>query len=197
MTKHYNSTRKMVICAILCAIIVVLQLLSYVIHIGTFNLSLVLIPIVMGGILLGPGYGALFGAVFGIVTVATSITGLDAGGSMLYAANPFMLFVLCISKGALAGFCSSGIYKLAVKCKANEIVSTVLAAITAPVVNTGVFCAITVLFYMDVLKQWAGGTDILTYIFLGLIGINFIIELGLNIILCPMLKTTVKAFKKM
>ena len=38
---------RMVQVAMLAAIIVVLQLLSYVIKIGTFNLSLVLIPIVV------------------------------------------------------------------------------------------------------------------------------------------------------
>ena len=57
-----NNITKMVQVAILMAIIVVLQLLSYVIKIGTFNLSLVLVPIVVGAVLFGKKTGAFLGA---------------------------------------------------------------------------------------------------------------------------------------
>ena len=52
--------------SLLAALIVVLQLMSYGIKIGTFNLSLVLIPLVVGGVLFGVRSGALLGGIFGV-----------------------------------------------------------------------------------------------------------------------------------
>ena len=47
--------------AILLALVIVLQIFGSYIRIGTVNLSLVLIPVVLGGMLLGPLAGTVFG----------------------------------------------------------------------------------------------------------------------------------------
>ena len=176
-----------------CAIIVVLQLLSYVIKIGAFNLSLVLIPIVLGAYLYGPKAGAVLGAAFGVTVTICCFTGMDAGGYILVSASPLLTSAICLVKGMAAGF-SAGIVSKLLKGK-NESLAITVAAIISPIVNTGLFCTAMFLFFKDILTEWAGGTDLVTYIIVGLTGVNFLIELLLNIIAAPSLLRITKAIK--
>ena len=186
---------KMVQVSILMAIIVVLQLLSYVIKIGTFNLSLVLIPIVVGAVMFGPKTGAWLGFVFGAVVTACCVSGMDAGGAILWNANPFLTAAICLIKGTAAGWVA-GLIATAFKNSRTPWVGIILAALAAPVVNTGLFLlGLSTCFY-DVLVAWAGGQEILYYVVFGLVGINFIIEFALNAILSPTVTAIVKALKK-
>ena len=52
------------------------------------------------------------------------------------------------------------------------------------------------IFFKDILASWAGGTDIVTYVLVGLVGINFIIELVINVVFGPSLLRVAKALKK-
>ena len=192
----------MVEMAMLLAIVIVLQLLGGAIKMPflPFSFSLVLIPIVIGSIVLGSYHGMVLGAAFGIVVVIQCITGADAGGFILWGINPFLTALICVVKGAAAGFVPGLIYK-AITRKADEnskkrIVASVLAAASAPIINTGLFLIGLSVFFYDTLVAWAGGTQILVYVFTGLVGINFIIELVLNIVLAPVISTVVKAVNK-
>lgn len=181
-----KTTRKSMNVAILglfTAIIIVLQLLSYTIKIGNFNLSLVLIPIVLAAVLYGPKHSSLLGAVFGIVVTVASFSGLDGGGFILFNANPWLTTLICLGKGFFAGL-FAGLAATPLK-KKNTYLAVLVAAIITPVTNTGLFVASMFLFFRDILAQWAGGSDIVTYAIVGLVGVNFIIEFSLNIILSP------------
>ena len=190
-----NNIVKMVQVSILMAIIVVLQLLSYVIKIGTFNLSLVLIPIVVGAVMFGPKTGAWLGFVFGAVVTACCVSGMDVGGAILWNANPFLTAAICLIKGTAAGWVA-GLIATAFKNSRTPWVGIVLAALAAPVVNTGLFLVGLSTCFYDVLVAWAGGQEILYYVVFGLVGINFIIEFALNAILSPTVTAIVKALKK-
>lgn len=176
------------------AVIVVLQLLSYFIKIGTFNLSLVLIPVVLGAYLYGEKIGAVLGAVFGVTVTVCCFTGLDAGGYILVSASPFLTSLVCIVKGAAAGFVAGLVPKAFGNRKTTATI--MLSAIAAPLVNTGLFVGAMFLFFGDILASWAGGTNIVTYAIVGLVGINFIIELVLNVVMAPSLLRVSKAIKK-
>ena len=189
-----KKSQKTAIYGLFAALIVVLQLLSYVVKIGTFNLSLVLIPIVLGAYLYGPKVGAIFGGVFGAVVVICCVTSLDAGGYILFSASPILTSLVCLVKGIAAGFTAGLVSKF--MSKANSLLTIMLAAVVAPVVNTGIFILSLLLFFKDILAAWAGGTDLVTYILVGLIGVNFLIELLINVIMAPSLLTVKKALKK-
>ena len=73
--------------AVLAALVVVLQLLSSVIKIGTVSITLTLIPIVVGAAFYGPGAGAILGTVFGLVVTINSATGADTGGNLVFLAQ--------------------------------------------------------------------------------------------------------------
>ena len=179
---------------ILTAIVIVLQIFTTFVRFGPFSITLALVPIVVGAAMYGVGAGAYLGAVFSAVVVVMCITGGDVGGFMVWSANPFMCVVMCMLKGTMAGLCAGAVYK-ALSGK-NKYVATILAALVSPIVNTGIFIIGMLLFFKDTLAAWAGGSDLLTYIILGLTGVNFLVELGVNMILSPIVVKIVDAVKK-
>lgn len=186
--KHKSSrskTVRMVQLAVLSAVIIVLQMLSYsILKIGTISISLVLIPVVAGGFALGPASGAFLGFVFGAVTLVGCITGVDVGGNILFTANPFITSLICLGKGVLCAWLPSLLYR-ALRRRSGAYWVDLVCAGLCPVVNTSVFLAITLLFFRDILTTWAAGTALLTYVIVGLVGINFVVEFCLNIFLAP------------
>ncbi len=179
---------------ILTAIVIALQVFTTFVHFGPFSITLALIPIVVGAAMYGIGAGAYLGAVFSVIVIIMSMTGGDPGGFMVWSANPLMCIVLCMVKGTMAGF-EAGIHYKALE-KTNKIVAAVAAALISPVVNTGIFVIGMMIFFKETLVAWAGGTNIIVYIIFGLTGINFLIELGVNIILSPAVVQIVDAVKK-
>lgn len=170
--------------ALLMGLIVVLQLLSGMIPpVGGFTISLVLIPIVLGGALFGAKAGALLGGTFGLIVMIGCITGTDAGGTMVFQANPILCFLVVMGKGILAGLASGCVYGL-LKGK-NPYGAMVAAAIVCPVVNTGTFVICMLTFFKDVLAAWAGGGNIIAYVLTGLVLANFLPELLINVIFSP------------
>ena len=178
-TKHYD-TRNLVLLAILTAIVIALQLLGAFIRFGTFSISLVLMPIAIGAALLGVLAGAWLGLVFGIVVLVSG----DAG--IFLAIDPAATVFIVLLKGALAGLAAGFAYKLLEGL--NRTLAALAAAIVCPIVNTGIFIAGCYIFFLPTLTEWAGAANavsVTAFIFLGMVGINFLLELGVNIVLSP------------
>ncbi len=193
---------RMVQMAMLIALVVVLQIISAMIPpVGGVSITLTLVPVVVGAILFGRKGGALLGFSFGLIVLINCMTGLDVGGNILWNANPFLTAVICFVKGIAAGFVPALLYE-AVKGKKESVgsgrkyVAALVAALSAPVANTGLFVCGMLLFFMETLRAWAGGTDLASYILLGLAGVNFLVEFLINIILTPAIVRIVEAVKK-
>jgi len=193
--KHSNIS-KYVTLALLSAIIVVLQLLAGSLKIGPVSFTLVLIPIVVGSAFFGKGAGAILGGVFGAIVYVGCANGTDFGGNVLFNANPYLCLLICMVKGCMCGFCAGAVYAFFAKKKFCPQISVILAAVTAPIVNTGLFCLGMVVFYRDVLIDWAAGENVLVYMLVGLTGINFLVELGINLVSAPAITTIIGAVKK-
>ena len=175
---------KMVGIAFMMALIFVMQSISGMIPpIGGFSISLVLIPIVLGAAIYGPGAGALLGATFGAIVYINCVTGADPGGAMVFQASPVLCFLVVMGKGTLAGLAAGAVYKL-LKGK-SAYVAMLVAAIVCPLVNTGVFVASMFLFFIDVLAAWAQGGNLVGYVLTGLVLANFVPELIINIVFSP------------
>lgn len=169
---------------LLMALVVVMQFIGGMIPpIGGFSISLVLIPIVLGSAIYGPGAGALLGGTFGVVVTINCITGADIGGQMVFQSSPILCILVVMGKGVLAGLASGLVYK-AFK-KLNPYVAMFLAAAVCPVVNTGTFVICMMTFFKDVLAAWAGGGDIIAYVLSGLVLCNFVPELIINLVFSP------------
>jgi len=174
------DTKKLVLLALFTAIVILLQLLGSFIKLGPFSISLVLMPIAVGAALIGSLAGAWLGLVFGFVVLASG----DA--NLFLAINPAATIAVVLLKGVLAGFIAGLIYKLI--SGISKIVASVATAIACPIINTGVFVIGCYAFFLPDLTQWGeafGSPSVTAYIFLGMIGINFLIEAGVNLVLSP------------
>ncbi len=181
--------------SILTALIVVLQLMSYSIKIGPFGLSLVLIPIVIGGALFGIRSGAILGGVFGVVVVLCCVFGMDVGGNMLWSINPLLTALICIGKGVTAGAAGAAV-SAAFNKMGKPTTGVFLSAITVPVVNTGLFLSMLSLCFYDTLVLWAAGQNVVYYVLTGIILVNFVPELLLNMVLAPVAQRVIAAVRR-
>ena len=127
MSNSTEKTRRLVGLSIFTALVIVLQLVATFVKIGAFPVTLTLVPIVVGAALYGPKAGAWLGFVFGVVVLIACITNADATGGLLWNLNPFMTALLCIVKGAAAGWVAALVYKALEKTGAVGDETTVLA----------------------------------------------------------------------
>jgi uncharacterized membrane protein len=191
-----KKIEKMVGVSLLIAVMLVLQFLAsaFPVKIGPVSLSLVLIPIVLGAATYGVAAGGTLGGAFGVMTYIFCVNGMDAGGHMVFQASPILCFIVVMAKGILCGIAAGSVYQLL--CKKSGYWAMVCAAIVCPLVNTGIFLAGMFLWFMDVLKVWAGGSDVAGYVLSGLIVINFLPELTINIVFSPASQRILRAIKK-
>ncbi len=190
MNSKSVETRVLTGVAIFTAIVIVLQLLGAFIRFGPFSISLVMIPIVVGAALYGPAAGAWLGLAFGIVVLISG----DAGAFL--AVNPLGTIITVVTKGVLAGWISGLIYKALSK---HEVPAALAASIAAPVINTGVFLIGCLIFFMPTITEWAtaaGAKNVGTFMIVGLVGINFLIELALNLVLSSTITQLIRIGKK-
>ena len=105
-----------------------------------------------------------------------------------------MTVIVCLLKGTAAGYVAGLVYRAI--SKKNALAGVIVAAAAAPVVNTGLFVLAMLLFYQPQLQAWAGDTAVATYIVTGLVGVNFLLELGVNLVLSPTITRLIAAGKK-
>lgn len=189
-----NKGSNVAVVGIFAALVIVLQLVSGFVKIGNISITLTLVPIVLGAVLYGYKVGAALGGIFGVIVVICCVTGLDVGGSMLIQANPVVTVLICLVKGVMSGLLPGLVYKAVGKNK--QYLGTVLSAIVAPIGNTGLFLLGMILFFKDTLVMWADGSDTVYYIFTGLVGINFIVEMIVNAVAAPVLFRVSKAVRR-
>lgn len=187
-----TSIKMLAMGAVLTALVIILQFMGAFVRLGMFQISLVLIPIVIGAALCGPFMGAWLGFVFGMVVL------LNGDAAPFLAVNAIGTIITVLVKGTLCGLIAGYAYKLFAKW--NATVGTFAAAFVCPIVNTGVFLLGCVLFFMPTITEWAAGagygSDAVAYMFLGLAGGNFLFELLFNLVLSPVIVRLLKISKK-
>ena len=186
-----TKTKKMVGVALFTAIVVVLQFLGGGIKVGgMFSISLVLIPIVVGAAIYGWQAGAWLGFAFGVAVLLSG----DAAAFLVVDLMATIFVVLV--KGTICGLMAGLAYKA--MARINNRLAVYIAAILCPVCNTGIFLLGCQLFFYDTISQWGealGFDNAYAYMFLGLAGINFIIEIIVNIILAPVIVRLIRIGK--
>lgn len=164
------NVRKLTYLAMLTALVVVLQLVIAPIIGAATGLSpaLVLIPIVLGVSACGIGAGAWLGFVFSLIVIfdPTTIPFLDY--------NAFLTVLLVFVKGIGAGAVAGALFKAL--SKLNKYLAVVVAAISAPIANTGIFVIGCLLFFREL-------TGVGVYSLF--ITANFALEITINAVLVP------------
>ena len=183
---HKSNTQYMVTLSLLIALTVVLQFVGAMLPpIGPTSLSFVLIPILIGGLVLGVKAGGILGLAFGVVTVIRGLAGLDVLTThlMFYgdkASNMLLTILVCIVKSVAAGVIPPLAHRILyhVIPRGSVWVSSALA----PIVNTGLFM-IGMLFLLEPLTALVG--DAVYFLFFTILLFNFLPELVINLIAAP------------
>lgn len=185
-----NKTMMLTTMGLLTAIVVVLQAMAIAIRFGVFNITLVLVPIVVGAALYGWKAGAWLGFVFGVVVLFT-----DAGAFL--AINVPGTIITVLLKGTLAGAAAGLIYSLL--SRKNDILGVIGAGIVSPIVNTGIFLLGCLVFFYGTIAQWAAGAgfeNVGVYMVTAFVGLNFVVELAINLVLSSAIVLILKVAKK-
>ena len=184
---------KIVLTGLLMAVVVILQLFASAIPLGTTTFSLVLIPIVLGAMLIGPVPGAILGLTFGAVVVIVGLTGADVFTNTLLNLHPIITTILCLAKGAFAGLGAGLIYKLLAN-KIPPLAASFISSASAPIINTGLFVLGVLLMSKTIVENFAAeGQTAIYFLVIVCAGVNFIVEFAVNLIFAPALASIVRA----
>ncbi len=185
-----TNTRTLTMAAVLTALTVLLQYMGSFVKLGPFSISLVLIPIVIGAATCGVKIGAWLGFVFGGVVL------LSGDAAAFLAVDVLGTIITVLAKGTLCGLLAGLAFKGIKKITKNDYISAMVSAVVCPLVNTGVFLVGCLLFFMDTITMWAGGTNVGHYMIFVLVGANFIFELLFNIIFAPAVVQIIKVVNR-
>jgi len=182
-----SKTTTIVGVGLLTAIVIVLQALAINIRFGIFSITLVLAPIIVGAALYGYLAGAWLGFVFGVVVLLT-----DA--SLFLAISVPGTIITCLLKGIMAGLLAGVVYKALENV--NKTLAVIVAAVVAPIANTGIFLLGCVLFFLETVQGWAGDANVATFMLTSFVGLNFVVELAINLVLSSAIVRIVQISKK-
>jgi len=187
-----EKTRRLAGLALFTALIVILQLLGSFIRFSPVSVSLVALPIVVGAAVYGSAAGLWLGFVFGMVVLLSG----DAAAFFAFSVPGTLLTVLV--KGIACGGLAGVVY--AWLAQKNRTLAAVTAAIVCPVVNTGVFLLGCRIFFLPMLADMAQnlgfGDNVGRFMIIGLVGVNFLAELGINIVLSPVILRLIRIGRK-
>jgi len=188
--------KKIIVMALLSASVIILQLLSGLVSsMLPFSISLVLIPVSIAAWYYGVKGGLIVGGTFGVIVFLQCLFGLDKGGAtMIYQWNqPIETAAVTIGRALLLGLALGLLSKFKTKFKPYKYIY----AAFAPIINTTLFVAMyAVLFNSHFLEAASTADNILSFIIIGFVGINFLIELAVNlVILPPVLKALSKSIR--
>ena len=189
--RSLTNVKNLTLLALMTALVAVFQCIGLIIPIG-FNVgAFALVPIVLGAAMLGPVAGLWLGFIFGLVVIVTG------QASAFYAFGVVQTVIVVLLKGALAGWVSGLMFKLIEK--KNSLAAIITSSVLCPVVNTAVFTLASFTIFFPGIKGWAtgAGKDMISFVFLTLIGANFFVELGICLIFSTVAHRIILVGKKM
>lgn len=179
--KRKINTRMIASTGLLLAVEIILQVLSFIVP-GTVNINLSLIPITIGAVMFGPIVGGFLGLVNGVIILCSPNT-----ISVFMAINPGATVLTCLTKALLAGILAG----FASKLLKNNLIGSIVASIIVPVINTLMFAMYCYFFFKDGLK-----IESFAAIFTVLIGVNFLFEIVINVVIVPILARVLHQLRK-
>lgn len=190
MTNTNSKVREITLTAILAAIVLLMAFtpLGYL-RVGPFSITFLVIPVVIGGITLGPVRGGFLGAVFGATSFAQCFLGDPSGAAML-AISPAATFVACMVPRILIGVVAGLLFPALLKVSRNHAVAFVGTAIAGTLTNTVLFVTLVVAFFKD---SFFGGGPFWT-IFVSFFSLNVALELVVGVIVSAALSAVLDRF---
>lgn len=166
--------------SVLIAIILIMAFtpIGYIKTLG-LEITLIVVPVCVGAVTLGPLAGLILGTVFGISSFIQCF-GLSTFGATLLGINPFLCFIVCVPTRMLMGWLTGVIFKALRKANLSNAIATPIACLVGPILNTVFFMsALCICFYnTDYIQGFVsdlGATNILLFVVL-FVGINGLVE---------------------
>ena len=184
------TTTQIVGTGLLLALEIIFQIVGNYLQFGPVNINLSLITIVLAAVLYGPLSGAIVGFFNGLMALLSPST-----LAIFMPISPIGTVLACLLKTTLAGLVAGFIFKL-LKNK-NEIVGLILAAFLVPIINTGLFALFSFTLLIKAIEALNGGNaNLFRFVFLALIGWNFIFEFSITLFLSTTLARIIKIKKE-
>ena len=190
MSSTNTKVREITLTAILAAIILLMAFtpLGYL-RVGPVSITFLVIPVVIGGMTLGPVRGGFLGAVFGATSLAQCFMG-EAFGAALLSLNPLATVIACFIPRILIGVVAGVLFPTLQKLTKNNPISFIGTAIAGTLTNTVLFVGLVVLFFKN---TYFGGSPFFT-IFVGFFSVNVAVELIVGIVVSAALSAVLDRF---
>ena len=168
MNKNKFSTKYLVEMALLVAIILLMAFtpIGYIKTAG-LEITLIVVPVAVGAVTLGPTAGAILGGVFGITSFIQCF-GMSQFGALL----PFLV---CVPTRILMGWLTGLIYHGLRKTKIPSAASVTIASLCCPLLNTTFFMGTLVTLFASTMRESFGMGKVLPFIF-AFVGVNGVVE---------------------
>ena len=175
-----QSIRAMTSTAVLIAVLFMMKLSGLgSVPVGPLYMSFLTLPIALGAMLIGPGAGAVLGAVFGGISFYDALTGRSVMTGIFFQTSPIHTFLLCVGTRMLMGYLA-GLLARRLLRRGHQPWRYLLGALLPPVLNTLLFMGYIVLFfygtpYVQGLVEKLGAANPLAFVVL-LVGMQGVIE---------------------
>ena len=155
------------------------------IKVGVIEITMMVLPVAVGGIVLGPAAGAILGTFFGITSFIQCF-GMSAFGVLMLSLNPVGAAVTCIVPRFLCGFIPAVVFNVFRKKNKKNIGTILLAGVLTAILNTIFFMLSIIIFFwhndsfMSTMVDWGIAMDSIWLFFIAFVGLNGVIEAAFN-----------------
>lgn len=177
MAKQTHTTRRLAQLSLLLALEVILAFTPIgMIQIPPISLTIMHIPVIIGGILLGCGSGAFLGGAFGVLSMIRATFAAAGPGDIIFnpaaSGNPLGSILMAVVPRILLGLVAAGVYQL-LASRTKPTFALVAAIIPACLIHSlGVLGCMSLLFDQLPLQG----------VFEVIISFNGLIELGVAVV---------------
>lgn len=166
--------------SVLVAIMLLLEVTGLgLIKTAGLEITILLVPVIVGAIVMGPATGMLLGAVFGLISFWECF-GKSAFGVVLLGINPIFTFLVCVPTRMLAGWLCGLAFKGLNKLDKGNLWSFGAAGLIGALSNTALFMSTLCLFFYrtDFIQGFVasfGSANPFLFV-LAFVGINGLVE---------------------
>lgn len=156
-------------------------------HTFGLDISLMMIPVAIGAMVIGPKAGLLLGFVFGATSFYQALSGASAFSAMLMSINPIFTFLVCIPTRMCMGWLTGKLFLLYKKIDRTNTVCYFAGGFTAAFLNTVLFMGMLMICFWNTefiqgINESLGNLNPLFFVG-AFVGINGLLEMPASCVL--------------
>ncbi len=174
------SVQDLVRISVLVAIMLLLELTGLgMIKMPGLEITLLMVPVIVGAIVMGPGAGALLGGVFGCISFWECF-GRSQFGAVLLGISPLYTFLVCVPTRLLAGWLCGLAFRALHRLDRSNLWSFGAAGLIGALCNTALFMTTLCLcfYHTEFIQSFVtgfGSPNPLLFV-VAFVGINGLVE---------------------